>query len=67
MASLDEMEPLMKLERPAVVLRPFLLLSSDCASHFSNQSDIYKVARVDQGNWSDNRCNQSDTWPSESP
>ena len=31
---------------------------------FLNQCGIYKVVKVVHTNWSDNHCNQSDTWPS---
>ena len=33
--------------------------SSDCTRHFSNPCDICMVAKVVQGNQSDNHCNQS--------
>ena len=39
-------------------------LYSDCTGHFSNQFDIFKVAKVVYGNLSHNHCNWSDTWPS---
>ena len=37
--------------------------ASDCARHFSNRCDIYKVAKVVHRNRSDNHFNRSDTWP----
>ena len=38
-----------------------LSLYSLQARHFSNQCDIYKVAKMGHRNWSHNQCNQSDT------
>ena len=40
-----------------------LVLSSQSlqARHFSNQCDIYKVAKLGHRNWSHNHCNWSDT------
>ena len=40
-----------------------LVLSSQSlqARHFSNQCDIYKVAKMGHRNWSHNHCNWSDT------
>ena len=31
------------------------------ARHFSNQCDLYKVAKMGHRNWSHNHCNRSDT------
>ena len=35
----------------------------DHIRHFTNQCDVYKVAKMVPGNWSDNYCNQSDAQP----
>ena len=36
-------------------------MTGDRAGQFSNRCDVYKVAKVVYGNWSDNHCNESDT------
>ena len=38
--------------------------NSDHVRQFSNWYGFYKVVKVVCGNWSDNHCNQSDTYPS---
>ena len=37
-------------------------LFGDRTWHFANRCDIYKVAKVVHGNWSDNHCNWFNTW-----
>ena len=52
------------LQTTGTVVVIWLAHCSDCARHFSNRCDIYEVAKVVQGNQSDNHYNWSDTWSS---
>ena len=44
--------------------RSWRQLHSDCARHFLNRCDIYKVVKLVHGNLSDDNCNWSGTLPS---